>query len=351
MHPLRLLALPLLCAAAAAQTVWTSPPGAFHLEGNSSSGVLWGTTSNYQCRVQQAESNFVGEARLPLVRSLAWRRNWPGLASAVARTADILVLLAHTDYATFTNVYANNYKTPPVTVFARRTINLPPWLPLTGTPPAPFDLLVPFDVPFVYNRLDAFVWEVQVFTTSASGSYSDDWFSTAAANDWSMTLQEQPGCTTANGAFRKRDGYRTSATALDVGWEVRGGPASAPVTLLLGTQLANLPVGLCAPLGLQPLLMVPLGTTDAAGNLPLGAFSVAWNPTLARAELAAQAVAPDATQPGLPLALSNATRTVLPKVLGNPGINCKRTFTLNSSSATTGSSVTVTAVPTQYGGV
>ena len=340
----------LSAAPLAAQLTFTSPPGAQHLEGNSSSGVLWGAAAGHQSRVQQADANFIGEHRMPVILSIAWRRDWPGTATAVARTAELTLIMAHTDYATFSSTYARNYKDMPVTVFARKTINLPAWTPITGTAPAPFDLKVPYDLPWVYNRVDALLWEGVVTNTGAAGRYSDDWFSAAAANDWSMTIQESAGCTTANGPFQKRDGYRTTASALNVGWEVRGGPSNAAVTVLLGAQLQSVAVpGLCAPLAVLPLLTLPLGTTDGAGALPLGATSLTWNPTLAGAEVAAQAAALDVTQPGLPIAVSNGTRTVLPKVLGNPGINCKRTFTQGSATATTGSSVSVTAAPTQFG--
>lgn len=340
-----LLLTPFLCA----QRRFASPPGADFEEGNSSSGVMWGSTINYKCRVQQIDANFIGHPMAMVVRRLAWRRDKAAASTGVARQAEITVVMAHADYNAIGTTFANNYKDTPVTVFAKKYINLPDWTQVPNPAPAPFDLVVLFDVPWVYNRVDSILWDVVVTDTTATGRYSDDWFSSQATQNYGQThLDIGPGCTTANGVFTKRDVYSAISAGLSARFQITGAPSGTPCLLLLGVRTASVPVpGLCAPLGVDFIASLATGVSDASGAVshPLTA---PWNSAFSWAPLATQALALDPAQPGLPVALSNATLGTLPRSDQPPGINVRRTYVMNSATTGTGSSPSVSAVPTEY---
>jgi hypothetical protein len=332
-----------------AQTFY-SPPGAEHVQGNSGSAVSFGSTVGYQSRTQQADGNFVGHPLFRVCRSIAWRRYVSTGAGAVARIAEVTLIMAHTDYNTFGATFASNYKDTPVTVFAKKNVNLPDWSMLLTKLPAPWDLVIPFDVPWIYNANDALVWEKIITNTSAAGTYYPDWFSVAAALDWGQThIDQGPGCTTANGVFNKHDVHRSDTTNLQVGFDITAGPSNAAVIVLIGRKLQTVGVpGLCAPLGTDILLTLIAGVTDGSGNLAANYVNIPWQQDFSWLLLTSQAVAPDPTQPGIQAVLSNATHYSLPKTAGVPGINCKRTYVQNSSTGTVGITPTVSSMPTRF---
>jgi hypothetical protein len=325
-----------------------SPPGAEHVEGNGTSATMFGSVAAYQSRIQHADNNFVGHPLFLITRSIAWRRNGPS-GAGVPRVAEITLIMSHADYNTFSATFASNYKDTPVTVFTKKNVNLPDWSVRPMPPPAAFDLVVPFDVPWVYNRIDALLWEIVVTNTSAAGSYDQDWFAGAATMDWSQTHVDQgPGCTTANGTFTKKDVHRSDATNLQVGFQISGGPPSAAVIVLVGRQLQTLTVpGLCGPIRTDILLTLLPGVTDPSGNLPPSYQNIPWQAGFSGLLLTAQAVAPDPSQPGIGAAVSNATLVGLPKTAGTPGVNVQRNLIANSSTGTVGT-LSMTAVATRF---
>jgi hypothetical protein len=210
--------------------------------------------------------------------------------------------------------------------------------------------VIPFDVPWIYNQVDALLWDFAVSNTSLAGSYSKDWFSAPAALDWGQTHFDQgPGCTTANGAFNKHDVHRSDTANLQIGFDITGGPSNASVIVLVGRRLQSLSVpGLCAPLGTDIVLTLLPGVTDGSGNLAPAYVNVPWQAAFSGLLLTSQAVAPDPSQPGIQAVMSNATHYSLPRTAGVPGINCKRTYDTTSATAPVGIAPTVTAVPTLF---
>ena len=160
MQSIRLLAAAAaLAGLTSAQTSarYITPRGAEFFEGNSASDIMLGNW-NPNTRTQQIDNNLVGTG-FPLIRLIGWRRNGTGGVGA-AKSTDVTVIMSHADYNTVTNTFANNYKDPPVTVFTRKTVNLPDWNTATTLVPAPFDVVLPLDVPFLYNNTDALLFDV-----------------------------------------------------------------------------------------------------------------------------------------------------------------------------------------------
>lgn len=343
-----LVALPAGLVAQSPSTYAISPRGSEFFEGNSSSDIMLGNWAP-QTRTQQIDNNLVGVS-LPIITALGWRRNGTQNAGA-AKTTDLTITMSHADYATVTNTFASNYKDPPQVVFARRPVNLPDWNSPSGSVPSPIDLVVGLDFPFVYNGVDALLWDVQN-ENNPQGIYTQDWVSGSMSHTYgAFPFDISSGCTTPNGSMNHRVALRANATTFEMGFVVRDAPSSTNVALLFGLQPASLPVpGLCAPLTTQPIANIDLGTTDASGNLPLAfGFPLAWSPNLAGIPLFTQAFAADPSQAGLPIALSNGLSSATPLLAGPGSINIKRIYHTSNATAVTGTGPSVSGVVTLYG--
>ena len=348
MQAARLAFALLLAPSLASQSFgYITPVGAEFFEGSSSSDIMFGNW-NPNTRTQQIDNNLAGR-NLPLVRFIGWRRNGSANAGA-AKTTDVTVLMAHADYNTITNVFANNYKTPAQTVFTKKAVNLPDWNAPSGSVPSPFDVVLPLDVPFLYNGQDALLWDV-LNENNPLGIYTQDWVSGTMPH----TYGDYPtdlggGCTTTNGAMTHRCALRANATVLEMGFKVSSAPPSAGLTMLLGASDPALTIpGLCGVVHSQPLVFLPIGTADAAGTLPLAfPINTPWTPALAGAPLFTQVIALDTTQPGIPLAMSNGLRAPIPMTGGAGAINVKRIYNTSSTTNPTGTGPSVSAVPAYY---
>jgi hypothetical protein len=347
MNPFDSLSVALLAASfLPAQTFFYSPPGCQTVEGNNSSSVMVGNVVGYQSRTQQGDASFVGNSLLLQVNSIAWRRDSTGLSAAIARNVELAVTMAHTDLATFTSTFANNYKDAPVTTFTKKFLAVPDWT--VAQPPAPFDFVVPFDVPWQYNGTDALLWDVVVTNTDQAGRYPHDWYSTLGANAYGHVHRDTGvGCTTQNGTFLIQNEFRATGAMLDLGFRVAGGPSSAAVTMLLGLTSPNLPIA-CVPLGTDGLIPVAIGSTSATGTLPMTYVSIPWQASYANVRLTTQGAAIDLSQPIVPVALSNTTLTSAPSAATSPGIQSRRTFLQNTSTGAVGSAPSTTSLATRY---
>ena len=326
-----------------------APKGSEFFEGNSASDIMLGNWAP-QTRTQQVDNNLVG-TNVPLIRFLGWRRNGSSNSGA-AKVTDLTILMGHADYNAITNTFATNYKSAAQTVFTKKPVSLPDWNGASGSVPSPCDLVVPLDLPFVYNNTDALVWEV-LNENNPMGIYTQDWVSsmTHTYGDYSTNLGG--GCATGNGQMKHRVALRANATVLEMGYDVAAAPSNAPLTLLLGISdpAANLP-GLCGTIHCLPLTTLGMGNSGAAGELALSfPISTPWNPSFAGAVLYTQVVAPDATQTGLPLALSNGLRSSAPagNAVGTTPINVKRIYHTTSVTTPTGTGPSISGVVTLYG--
>ncbi|MHC4513805.1 MAG: hypothetical protein ACYTGW_05470 [Planctomycetota bacterium] len=332
----------LLGAGLSAQTkYYVSPPGTELVEGNSSSSISLGYGAS---RVQQIDNSLLGSG-LQVIRSIAWRRNNTAKPTA-ARMIDITILMAHSNFSAVTNTYASNYKTPPTAVFPRAKVNLDWSKPALLTPPE-YDAVFPFKSIFIYNAADALLWETQTMTGTAMDSgYSQDWFSTAAATTQGLRPQVLgKGCTTGNGAMTLNGTLTANSTTLSFGWDVKGAPSSVPVSVYIGLRNPNVPL-FCSTLHTDAMFPIPLGTTDANGTIPLNLTGQTWNSSFPGVSFYSQALAPDKNVFGA--SISNGLYSTTPRVKGGTAIQVKRTFTLNSSTAATGSTPSTSAVATRF---
>jgi hypothetical protein len=304
---------------AAAQWSAVAPAHYATWEGTSLSGVPFSGTA-FPVRLQQVHDEPSGAVRS--IQFLAFR------SSAVApdlrfqrRTVDVDVWMGHGSLAGVTSNFAANYLAPPQNVFVRRTVNTPDYSGGSTSSPAPFDLRFLLDAAFVHNGVDDFVWEVNVFGASGTGSAVplDSVVSgmnlvipsNYELNGTGCTFGARPMTLRPTGSLQ---GFPVNAWIQD--WTATDAPPSSPAVLMVGTTNPNLPVpGLCTNLYVLPLLQAG-GTTDGAGSfdpfpptaptprIPYSASSVG-------ARLEAQVAVVDVTGP-LRLYATNGASTILP---------------------------------------
>lgn len=332
----------LLSSALAAQTVYyVSPPGTELVEGNSSSSISLGYAAS---RVQQIDNSLLSSG-LRLVRSLSWRRN-QGASPSAARTIEITILMSHSDFSKVSNTYTNNYKDTPTTVFPKAKVNLD-WSKAPKFTPPEYDAVFPFKSVFVYNDKDALLWETQTTTGgSTDSSYTQDWFSTAAATTQGLRPQVLgKGCTTAQGTMTLNSTLTASSTTLSFGWDVKGAPVNVPVSVYIGINNPNIPL-FCSTLHTDALFPVALGSTDSSGTVPLKLNNQAWKSSYGGVSFFSQALSPDKNAFGA--SISNGLYSTTPRVPGGTAIAVRRSYTLNSSTSTTGSTPSTSAVSTKF---
>lgn len=345
LHTLPVLVLPLAFAPAAiAQSVYVQPAGYESVEGNSSSGIPFSYVS---ARVQQADANRIGTVMASINR-LSFRRDRSAGTTATARTIDVTASMGKADINLFSATFANNWLSPPTTVYTTKPTSLPDISVSPGNPPGPFVIPIVLDAPFFYDGVDSLMWELQV-DNGVTGTYSMDWVSAATTTAGGTTTALGIGCTTANGTMSHTTSFSATATALNLSFAGTAAPSNTPVILLLGVLDPNLNVpGLCTALHSDVLFSQTLGTSGATGTLASTTLPLSFVPGTGGIPLYTQLAAVDLTQPGIPVALSNGRMSPLPLTPGGPApTGIKRTYSLTSSSAVTGSTPSVSAVVTQ----
>jgi hypothetical protein len=313
--PRSIAAMLALAAAAAAQSTFTSPRALGAAEGNDWWSFMFGHPI---ARWQQIDGTQRGAPIANINRIELRQDGITGSQSAVARNVDLEIVMAHTDYATSVTLYATNYRTPATVVFTKKPVSLPAWTSVPPSTPAPWTLAFPFDAGFNYNGTQDLLWETRVDNSSlaAFATYPQDFHANRTLNYVNASLTGN-GCTTANGLFQSNPLGYTDAAALFLQYEVFGAPSTTPVTLLVGASDPNQAIpGLCANLRSSMNVLVGIGTSGATGVLVNTPLRVTWNAAYSSATLYTQMVALDPTQSGLPLALSQGRREVMPPYLG-----------------------------------
>lgn len=89
-------------------------------------------------------------------------------------------------------------------------------------------------------------------------------------------------------------------------------PASSPTLLLIGTAGADFPFGGCTNLRVTPTV-VASGLPTSSSGFCNTTFSFRHHPSFIGAKLYTQIAAPDAGQPGVPVALSNGVEVTYPR--------------------------------------
>lgn len=348
------LAGALLAGALGAQSsrCFVSPLGAEFEEGYAASAVQFGfADANTQSRTQQIDDTFAGFGFPMILRGIAWRRDGVARPNSIARTGDIEVKMSHADFNAATSSYGSNYKDNPVTVFTLKQVNLPDWTAAPAFTPSEFDLVLPFDAPFIYNRQDALLYDLVVRNLSSPLSYHMDFYRDNQLNygvGQHPTLLG-PGCTTKNGEMVQSCCLRAGSGGFEVNFRLRGAPSSAPVYALIGTSDPNILVpGLCAGLHTNFLFVLPAGTTRPDGTLPPTlATKTAWKSVYAGAVFYTQCMAVDPSQP-FGVVLSSAQRCPAPLSNVKKSLPMHMVYSPRDSFALSGTLEKIIGCPTMF---
>ncbi len=326
MTPLRYvfaaLGITALLPAAPQGPVTASPAGMLYVEGGGDSRDVLGTLA--KTRYQQIDSTLVWP--LTGIRSLSLRRDGRLGADPAygARTVDLELILAEGDINNFSRTFANNHVANAVTVLPRKQVQFPDWSAAPGQVPSSALLTLPFAQPFHYSGASVsgrdLVWDVKIYSNSAAGS------------DYPFDLEQ----VVPNAIFGQLVPTRSGHVDLGFGCQVATGEshmdidiwnfgskftldahlhtaANAPVILNLGFFNAGLkPPGFCATIFALPGIALPVGMSNGIGDMDIDIDPIPYNPAIIGMDVYAQCVAPDASQPGVPLALSSGAKMTIP---------------------------------------
>lgn len=301
----------------------TAPEGYNYVEGESSSDDLLGTEP--RLRFQQIDTTKFDD--MFLRDRIAFRRDGrtPDDFSFLGRTIELEVVFSESDLANVSTTFANNYKANTATVIARKKVSFADLSFAPTVLPAGQTTVIPLDQIWSYAGRPAtgrdFLWEVKVFSNTAAGqrypldvaypvanaSFSNQTPNVARAQRLSI------GCV-ANGQTNPftlvmqlgNDGNRFHWQSTT--WY---GTANAPVVLLVDSQDQALSVPSLCTTAHAIAASIPHGTSDSAGMSNF-AFSLLRNRALLGADLYAQAITADASQPGTPIAISGGVKVTVP---------------------------------------
>jgi hypothetical protein len=331
---------------------YVSPPGAEFEEGYAASAVQFGfADASTESRTQQLDETFVGYVNGMVLRGIGWRRDSGKGPNSIKRTGDIELVMSHADFANASGTFAQNYKGTPTTVFTKKQVNLPDWTVAPAYPPASFDLLLPFDVPFVYNRIDALLYDLKVTNLSSPLAYHMDFFRdnqlVQAYGQWPALLGA--GCTTKNGEFVQSCLLRASSAGFEILFRLWGAPSSTQVFALVGASDPNLTLpNLCGTLHSDLVAIVPIATSQADGTLPPTAiFRTPWAAAYASITLYMQCLALDPTLP-YGIALSSAQRCPAPTTTVRRTLPMHMVYSPRSAAATVGTLEKNIGCPTMF---
>ena len=333
------LAICVLASAALAQNFTYSPASSNTTDQNSNNTIpFWSATHRYQ----QAHGSLRGAPRLMQAISIRRDGGLGAFASAVARTIDAEMFMAHTNFATVSATFATNYAGAPVTTVTRKMINLPDWTANLGNP-APW-FAIPHDNPFAYTGTQDLLWEIKIYSTTSTGTYPADAFSGFAQDVGSATnVLFGTGCVATG---------RTSAMSISANiqsvnltqslrlqWSLSNGPASAPCSVLVGLTGIDQPIpGLCSNLYVGNILLVLNGTKSTGGSFTTPVIEATpFDPFWVGGKLFAQGAALDQgrTNP-IPVSVSNRVESTIAAIPAGSPDKIRRSW-VDNVAATTGS--------------
>ena len=329
-----------------------TPLGAEFEEGYAASAVQFGFNNQHdQSRTQQVDKGFIGYPFPMILRGIGWRRDGRTRPNSIKRTGDLEVLMSHCDFSKVTNLYYANYKDKPVTVFKKKKVNLPDWTAAPPFKPAGFDLVLPFDVPFIYNRKDALLYDLKVTNLSSKLTYHMDFYRN---NQLKYGFGQYPfrtgsGCRTKNGEMVQSTCLRADSGGLELLFRLWGAPSAAQVYALVGYKDPNLSVpGLCARLHTNSLLVFPVAKSLAGGEVwPTRVVRAPWSTAFIGAVFYTQCLALDSSLP-YGVALSSAQRCPAPTANAKSSLPTHMIWNYSSASALSGYLDKLTCCPTIF---
>jgi hypothetical protein len=324
MHKLPFLLAALAAPLAAQTSTFTTPKGFDSVPGNATF-FHW----NAQPRRMQVVDNTNKGIPKPSLKQIAFRRASAGGGNTSGpRTFMVTLLLGNATWGTTGTSFDANYKGTPTTVHARKSLNVPDWTQPPTNPPAPFDLIVPFDAPYTYLGLDALVWDLTLELGSGSGSM-DRQYVAASTRVYSTALGT--GCVATDWATRNPPPPMNASMSADNagtgGIGLQASTTWAPVNsfplFMFDTTPRDIPIpGLCANLRALPIQTLTGGpATTTSGYVPLPELRVPYDQALEGVVLYMQTVALDPGQTGIPLVVSNGASVTVPSA-PPPGTEC-----------------------------
>ncbi|MEM7199559.1 MAG: hypothetical protein AAF628_04795 [Planctomycetota bacterium] len=305
----------------------TSPRGFEFIEGFSvSDNVL---ASEPTLRYQQIDAT--NDDPMGPISSIGFRRDGQALANpdAIARMVEVELTMAEGDVWAFSLVFDGNRQANDAVVVNRKMVSFPDWTQVPPSLPAPVDLTIAFDQAWSYSGREVscrdLIWEMKVFSNSAAGmDYPFDLeyvgppgasFGQTPPPRESMGVELNTGCQVpgAPGPFRLQETMRNDRTMFEIESIALDGVPGQPVTLFMSTFDAALPLPqLCTTLHALPDVIVPNGIMSPGRVVRTFIRPLPYNKSFIGVDLYLQAITPDASQSGLPFALSGAQRLTVP---------------------------------------
>lgn len=303
-----------------------------------------------------------GELRgVPLtITALSFRQGGYNSTTALARTVTCELYMGDSNYANLSSTFANNWVGTPTRVTASRTINVPAFTsPPAGGYPAPFNVTVPLDAPYVHSGQTGLAWELRVTSLSFDNWTYFDYHS------WSPDTRSSQrrigtGClaSTTNPPTlpaHYMDSYlraNSDSNQYLFQWRSWYGPASQPTAILIGTREVNLPLPgvLCTSLYVDGIFATINGIAPSNGhwtNTPQATFP--YDPAWAGFKVYSQTIGVDPNQAGgsLGVCLSRGEENTLP-ALGSPALQVSNVHANGSTTATTGTLRPGSALITEF---
>ncbi|MFO1054061.1 MAG: hypothetical protein U1F36_17735 [Planctomycetota bacterium] len=316
------LSTALLTTAALAQG-FTSPAGYLTTEGSSNHDYILFKYNDL--RWQQLDQTSVGQAPA-VVQRISWRRDGTSAADPtwIARTMDVEIVLSDSVMpGAISENYDANYLGTPTVAFASRPVNFPDWTANPGVTPAPWNLNLTLDAPWVYTGVNPFLWEVRTQNNTSASDYGNDFQSVTGSTAASTSgTSIGTGCipTGRSAAMALAGVAKNQFTRFRLAYTVTNAPPVSGVFLNLDFVNSNLTLpGLCTTLIAAPTISSAIGTSDANGAVPeFSLDNIPFNPALIGSTVFGQALALDFGQPVFPIVLSNGRSLTFPNTPTTP---------------------------------
>ena len=272
--PLAATAAAALLPCLSAQTTAVSPADRAQLEGSSYSHYPLG---RFDTRLQQLHADLPGGM---VLSGHAYRRDavqLTGAAPAFASDMEVTLSLSPRTPATASATFANNQGPSPVAVLPRTVLAFPSTT-RPGLDPSPsFDLLVPYQLPFVLPAQGGTLCVDTTIYSNVSSAGQDRNLSVYLDAHEGRTdgRAEQPGFRLGQGCpppGRTTSAYATLTlwhlgAAMQLDLAMRNGVPQGQPLVTLGLRQTNLPLGgSCALLGSAELWYMPIGSNDGSGS-------------------------------------------------------------------------------------
>ncbi len=304
-----LLAAAVLAAPAVAQAVRTVPVG-FEKKWGGVPFYHWASAAG---RTMQVVDNS-NTTPFAAIKQLSFRRH-NATSSGTPGTADVEVTMSQANWGMLDTRFAEQEKARNAKVVCKmKQINLPDWTAMPKD--MSFDFPIKFDAPWVYlgrglPGTEALVWTVRYKNSTAGTHVLDRAF---GAYKYTAGTVIGSGCSGYSHYLRF---WNTGPHSANDGMhmEVAGasGPKSSPTLMFFDLKDAQMTVpGLCSTLHALPVVVFPVGGTDAMGVLSHRYLQLPYIQGIEGWTIFTQLLSLDTTQTGLPFSVSNANTLTIP---------------------------------------